>query len=242
VKSAYLSTAGRNPGRHHRRLLTGLALVVLAAASAGCSNTSSSDVKLAYFDHRLRHPVMISEEPEVFEIPVGMNGPAMSPEIETAIADFARRYRIEGTGAVTIQVPTASANEIAAASTGRAAHYALVRAGVPHNHISVAPYHVGDHAKVAAVRLTYLRVKAVTPRCGVWPESTTTDYRNSQYHNFGCASQQNLTAMVSNPADLLQPQPMAPASGARRAKVINDYGSGDETKSAMELEESGVGD
>ena len=51
------------------------------------------------------------------------------------------------------------------------------------------------------------------------------------YHNFGCAAQQNLAAMVANPADLIRPQPMAPANGARRAKVITDYGAGRQTPS-----------
>jgi pilus assembly protein CpaD len=48
-------------------------------------------------------------------------------------------------------------------------------------------------------------------------------YENDQYHNFGCAAQQNLAAMVANPADLVRPQPTAPAHGARRANVIKVY-------------------
>jgi pilus assembly protein CpaD len=120
-------------------------------------------------------------------------------------------------------------------------HYALVQAGVPRNQISVAPYYVGDHAKVAALRLSYLRVKAVTPQCGLWPEMHSNTSLNAQYHNFGCASQQNLAAMVANPADLIRPQPMAPADGARRAQVITDYSNGDETKSDIILIPSGIG-
>ena len=185
---------------------------------------------------------MISEEPEVFDVRVGMNGPALSREIETALQDYVRDYRANGTGGMTIQVPTGSANEIAAGKTGHAVHYALVRAGVPQSHIAVAPYHVGDHSKVASLRVSYLRVKAVTPRCGVWPEESPNDFQNSQLHNYGCASQQNLAAMVANPADLVRPQPMGPASGARRAKVITDYGAGQETKSDVQLIESGIED
>ena len=45
--------------------------------------------------------------------------------------------------------------------------------------------------------------------------------RNST--NFGCAQQQNLAAMVANPADLVRPQPMTPADGGRRADVIKKY-------------------
>jgi pilus assembly protein CpaD len=185
---------------------------------------------------------MLSEEPEVLQIDVGMNGPAISPEIERAIADYVDQYRAEGTGNITIQVPTGSANEVAAASTGRAVHYALVRAGVPRGRIVVAPYSFDDHARVAALRLSFLRTKAVAPRCGVWPERSATDFNNSETHNFGCATQQNLAAMVANPADFVRPEPMATANGARRAKVISDYGAGNETRSNMTLPSDGIGE
>lgn len=211
-------------GRQARgALLAGAALAALAVLSAGCSTTQLADADPRNYDHRERHPIMISEEPEVLDMRVGMNGPALSPEVETAVRDYARGYRSDGTGNITIQVPTGSANEIAAGKTGRAVHYALVRAGVPQSHISVAPYNAGDHSKVASLRLSYLKVKAVTPRCGIWPEVEPNDFSNSSLYNHGCSAQQNLAAMVANPADLVRPQPMTPANGARRSSVIKTY-------------------
>ena len=204
----------RRSGRLGRKAPGAAALLVLAALAAGCSATDTN-VNLANYDVQARHPIMISEEPEVLVIPVGMNGPALSPQIETAIRNYVGGYRENGTGSITIQVPTASANEVAASSTGQAIHYALVRAGVPRGAIQVAPYWVGDHSRVAAVRIAYLRVKAVTPECGIWPETQPTENQNGQFHNFGCAAQNNLAAMVANPADLIAPQPMA--TGQRRA-------------------------
>lgn len=226
--------------RRSRTAVTGAALALLAVVSAGCSTTGTSDVNLPAHDYRLRHPIMISEDPEVLDIPVGMNGPAMSPQIERAIRDYVAEYNASGTGSITIQVPTSSANEIAAGATGRAAHYALVRAGVPRNVIQVAPYYVGDHAKAASLRLSFLRVKAVTPTCGIWPEKLPNRFDNAQYYNFGCAAQQNLAAMVANPADFVRPEPTAPANGARRAKVITDYSQGAETRSDTTLPSSGL--
>lgn len=220
-----MPSAHQRSNRRGTPILGVAALALLSGLAAGCATTTTpnSDVVLANYDPRLRHPIMISEEPEVLDIPVGMNGPAMSREIEAAIADYVGDYERHGTGDITIQVPTASANEIAATKTGQAAHYALVRAGVPHGRIQIAPYHVGDHARTASLRLSFLRVKAVAPKCGLWPESAPNDSANRQYHNFGCAAQQNLAAMVDNPADLVRPQPMSPVNGARRANVIKKY-------------------
>ncbi len=238
----HLPTARPNSRRGPARLFFGgAAFAAVAALSAGCTSTATSDVDLRDFDYRERHPILISEEPEALDVPVGMKGPAMSPEIETAIRHYVDDYRADGTGAITIQVPTGSANEVAAASTGRAVHYALVRSGVPRSSIRVAPYGVNDRSKVAPLRVSYLRVKAVVPQCGVWPAGGVTDYRNATYHDFGCAQTQNLAAMVDNPADLIRPQPMSPASGARRALVIKTYEQGGDPRSTVELIDSGTG-
>ncbi len=224
-----------------RLLLSGATLAAMAILSASCSSTGTSDVNPADFDYRLRHPIVISDEPEVMTMPVGMHGPAISPEIEAAVRDYVRDYRKDGTGSITIQVPTGSANEVAAATTGHAIHYALVRAGVSRAHIQVAPYEVGDHAQVAPLRLAYLRVKAVVPECGIWPASAQGDTINSEYYNLGCAQQQNLAAMVVDPADFMRPRPMTPADGRRRADVITKYRQGQDPQSNILLIPSGLG-
>jgi pilus assembly protein CpaD len=225
-----------------RALLGGVMLALLATVAAGCSSTvGTSDFNPAEQDYRLRHPIIISNEPEVMDMQVGMNGPALSRDIERAIRDYVGEYRADGTGSITIQVPTGSANEVAVGETGRAVHYALVRAGVPRNHIQVAPYEVGDHAEMASLRLSYLRVKAVVPTCGIWPDGGASDYRNTEYHNFGCSQQNNLAAMVSNPADFVRPRAMTPADGSRRADVISKYRRGEDPKTNIMLIESAIG-
>ena len=224
-----------------RRLLSGVALAAMAIVSASCSTIGTSNPNPADFDYRVRHPIVISEEPEVFHMPLGMHGPALSPQIETAVRDYVNEYRHDGTGSITIQVPTGSANEVAAATTGHALHYALVRAGVPRGRIDVAPYEVGDHSQMAPLRLSYLRVKAVVPHCGIWPKNADGDFKNTDYYNLGCAQQQNLAAMVADPADFLRPQPMSPADGRRRADVINKWRQGNDPQSNIILIDSGIG-
>jgi pilus assembly protein CpaD len=223
-----------------KMLLCSAALTAIAVLSAGCSTTATSEFDPAEQDYRLRHPILVSEEPEVMDMRVGMRGPAISPEIETAIREYVGEYRADGTGSITIQVPTGSANEVAAATTGHAVHYALVRSGVSRGHIQVAPYEVGDHAKVAPLRLSYLRVKAVVPRCGIWPDFNKGSYLNRDYHNFGCAQQQNLAAMVANPADFIRPRPMGPADGYRRADIISKYRRGEDPQTNIMLIDSGI--
>ena len=235
------SSKEHHRGRGGLTVLMAASALAAVTALAGCnSTTATSDVDLTPYDYRLRHPILISDEPEVFKIPVGMKGPALSPEIETALFDYVTDYQANGTGGITIQPPTGSANEMAAAETGRAVHYALVNAGVARSRITVAPYFAGDYGKPAPLQISFLKVKATTPTCGIWPETDPATGNNPQPHNFGCASQQNLAAMVANPADLIRPRELAPANGARRAKVITDYSQGADTQSDVELLDSDI--
>jgi pilus assembly protein CpaD len=206
-----------------RARISGAALVLLAALSGGCTSTVPDSNPSQPFDSRLRHPILFSNEPENFNLPVGMRGPALSPQIEAALHDYVGEYRRDGTGSITIQVPTGAANTVAAASTGHAVHYALVRAGVPRGQIEVAPYEVGDHSKAATLRISYLKVKPVVPTCGIWPEGQPSYIENVQYKNLGCAQQQNLVAMVANSADLIRPRTMTPAHSGRRANTMLIY-------------------
>ena len=50
---------------------------------------------------------------------------------------------------------------------------------------------------------------------------------NRPYHNFGCANQRNLAAMIDNPADLEQPRPETPAYTMRRNAAFEKYRKGE---------------
>jgi len=65
---------------------------------------------------------------------------------------------------------------------------------------------------------------------GSWTSIYDTGYNeNKPYHNFGCATQRNLAAMIDNPADLEQPRPETPAYTARRTEAFEKYRKGNPT-------------
>ncbi len=227
--------------RISRTVPVALALLMGAGALAGCQSTATTDIQLMRQDYTKHHPIMLSEEPHYLELAIGMKARTLSADIARAIHNHVADYRKTGTGAMTIQVPSGSANEVAAVSAGREAARIMVRAGVPKSLIRMVPYKVHNGDKIAPVRLTFLKVKAVTPECGLWPEDSTATVDNSPYYNFGCAQQHNLAAMVDNPADFAAPRAIGAANGARRAKVLTDYAQGNETKSGSSLIGSEIG-
>lgn len=224
-----------NRGTRLKRALPGTLAALLAAALAAACETRNTAVHMSDHDYRQRHPILIAEDPEVLDIEVGMKAGELSPPIARAIRGFVADWRRNGTGAVTIQVPSASANETAAAEAAHAARRILLQAGVPPSHLRVAPYHFGDLGGTAPLRLSFLKLKAVAPQCGLWPEDTSTEPQNRNYFNFGCANQANTAAMVADPGDFVAPRALDPANGARRAKVVTDYSQGRDTKSDTTL-------
>ena len=52
---------------------------------------------------------------------------------------------------------------------------------------------------------------------------------NKSYHNFGCANQRNLAAMIDNPSDLEQPRSETAVYTARRTAAFEKYRKGEPT-------------
>ena len=205
-----------------------LAAVLLAGAMlAGCQSIEATHTTLTDQDYRKRHPILIAEQPESIDIPVAMKATELTPDTDRSISRFVNAYRASGTGFMNIQVPAGSANEVAALTAARAVKQAMQRSGVASGHIRVTPYQVDNRAWVAPVRLSFLKVKAIVPDCGIWPEDLGKPDTDKQFFNLGCAQQQNLAAMIQNPSDLIMPREMTPADGEQRSRVIGDYRKGD---------------
>ena len=225
--------------RPFQALSIAVSVAVFTGLLAGCQSTGTTEMALYEQDYKRRHPILVAEEPEVMDIPIGMKARKLSPQIQRRMRSFVLATIVApGTGSITVQVPSGSANEVAAVSAGRSAGHTLRKLGVPARRIRIAPYQVDDASKVAPVRLAFLKLKATAPECGVWPEDigrTTTD---RSYYNFGCAQQQNLAAMVENPADFVRPRDMTVADGAQRARIIENYRAGQDSTSRFSARES----
>lgn len=207
------------------------ALVLLGCiAVAGCESSKSQSQLLASNDYRLRHPIVVTEEPETLDLPIGRNTRRLFGPVEGTITSFAADSRHYGDGSVEILVPSGGANESAVHSVTPEIRQALERGGVTRSRISTRTYSVDDPSADAPIRLAYNRMQATAGTCGEWPKNIGGGVGpNNDYENFGCATQANLAAMVDNPSDLLTPRASTPADQNRRAVVFEKYRSGEVT-------------
>jgi pilus assembly protein CpaD len=208
-----------------------LAATVLTLALAGCQNvreTYTAPVSAIPADYRANHPITIQEGLATFDIPVGRETPYLAGGMEGNVLAFAGGFMSSGSGALAIVLPTGTPNAANAASIASQVEGVLVAGGVPQGVIEYRTYPGGSNMATAPVRLAYVRLGATTNQCGLWPDNLATNI-DVNYANFGCATQQNLAAMVANPLDLLYPRLMTPPSAARRSNVLDAYQAGQAT-------------
>jgi pilus assembly protein CpaD len=211
------------------------ALAGLAVLLGACTHTDEAVTASIPDDYRLRHPIAVQEADQSIVIFVGHARGGLSAPQRADVLGLAQNWLREGTGAITADLPTDTVNARAAAESLREIQALLAAAGVPPRGINVRRYTPGDQRQMATIRLSYPKISAVAGPCGLWPEDLGPSvknkgyYENKPYHNYGCAYQRNMAAMVDNPADLVQPRPETPAYMTRRATAFDKYGKGTTT-------------
>jgi pilus assembly protein CpaD len=228
-----MTTQTKVDRRHSWRLLG--ALVGLSAALGACQQTTEIVTASVPDDYRLRHPIAVQEGNRSIVIFVGHARGGLSAPQRNDVMGLAQSWVREGTGAVIADVPVNTANARAAAATYREIRSLLASGGVPSSAIMLRQYQPEDLRTLPTIKLSYPKISATAGPCGLWPEDLgpnlqDTGYNeNRPYHNFGCATQRNLAAMVDNPADLVQPRPETPAYTMRRNAAFEKYRKGTST-------------
>ena len=212
------------------------ALVGLTIVLGACTHTDEVVATASIpEDYRLRHPIAIQEADRSVVIFVGQSRGGLSAEQRADVMGLAQTWLREATGAIVADVPVDTPNARAAADSLREIHAVLASAGVPPRGLVVHRYHPDDPRLMATIRLNYPRISAVAGPCGLWPDDLGPSinnrgyYANKPYHNFGCANQRNLAAMIDNPSDLEQPRPETPAYTPRRSIAFDKYRKGTTT-------------
>ena len=223
--------------RRSRAARMAVALLGLGLSLGGCVHDEPVGNLTAGIpdDYRLRHPIAVEEANNSIVVFVGQGRGGLSAEQRADVMGLAQNWMHEGTGAINADIPVDTPNARAAADSFREIQAMLSAAGVPPRGLVVRKYHPQDPKHLAAIRLSYPRLRATAGPCGLWPEDlgpsikNTSYYENKEYYNFGCANQRNLAAMVESPSDLAQPRPETPAYTARRTEAFSKYRKGDPT-------------
>jgi pilus assembly protein CpaD len=212
------------PGKRVRR--TAMVLLAASALVTGCASYDRNHFTVGSVpdDYRTRHPIVVSQSDITEDIVVSANSREISYRDLGAVNAFGSKFKQSGAAEMGILVPSGSPNEAAARRIAHQAKQALVERGIPASRITIHSYSAAGHGDSATLRLVYTGVTAkVQGACGQWNEDIADTTENRNYSNFGCATQQNLAAMVANPSDLLGPRGESEIDATRRTVVIDDW-------------------
>lgn len=230
----------RSRGAARRRPARAVHLLPLAALllAGGCANVHHVEVGAIPDDYRTRHPIVVSQAETAIDIPVVTSDGALSFANRGRVEDFADRFRASGADFIQVQLPSGSMNQYAADRVSHAIVKVLSERRIARDRIFVQPYSAVGASGPVPIRLAYTTLVAKTGPCGRWPADLADTSENKNYHNFGCASQQNLAAQIADPRDLLSPRGVDPIDAERRTTVLDQYRRGDRTTSVPSETES----
>lgn len=217
--------------------LTGLTLAV-AMGLAGCSGFNTAEH--AQYGAHYTHPISVETDVATLNIGVVPGQPGISPGDRAAIEQFAGAYRQRGHGALTISTPSGSPNAGAATVALSDVRDLLNENGVSASDLAYTPYRASGADAGAPLILSFKRYVAHATTCGNWSRDYALDPTNGLTPNHGCATQNNLAAMIANPADLIGPRDMTPADAGRRSTVLEKYRAGEATATVRSDQDSGA--
>ncbi len=187
-----------------------------------------------------RHPIEVSAEDATLHIAVEPGQTQLTAEDRYRINEFASLYRMKGHGFVNIDMPMQSGNAFAASKVAEDVKRNLAQLGLTEKYLQTGAYDGSADGAVAPIILRFTHYVASTKECGDWSKNLGFSPRNLPHPNHGCATQNNLAAVLEDPHDLIAPRGMTPSDVQRRTTVLEKYREGESSGTERTDEESGA--
>ncbi len=220
-----------------KKLITLAATCIALVGLAGCGTARGITDPNLPMDYQVRHPITVAATSAEMEISINPQSVALLRVDETRLRAFAAAYRTRGHGALVIMVPSETPNSLAATQVLANVHTVLSEEGLHPDDVQSRPYRTSDNPAWAPLVLSFTRYEASAAPCGDWSESYTVRRYGNATPNWGCATQNNLAVMVSEPADLIGPRAMTPADATQRSEMLDRYHQGRSTTTTRNNED-----
>ena len=171
------------------------------------------------------HPIHVGRGSLYMAIPVGAKDRKLNREKRDELQMFLHYYRNQGTGRLRVSMPSQARHKAAVRNVLDDVHYELVQMSIGQESVHLKKYR--GQGYYPEIRLSFERYEAHGPECGDWNENLARSENNHNAQFWGCATQKNLAAMVSNPRDLKGPRGWSPRDSRRRDAVWDKFIKGD---------------
>ena len=173
------------------------------------------------------HPISVDRGNLAMAISVGPKDVKLMPEKRDELIMFLSYYRNQGTGYLRVQMQRHARHNQAIENVILALQQELEAMSIGPESVRVHKYVSRDAYPV--IRLSFERYVARGPECNGFNQNFAQDENNGNSDYWGCATQNNLAAMVANPRDLKGPRGWSPRDARRRDKVFEKHIKGEPT-------------
>lgn len=204
-------------------------LAILASACASAFNGPQHALTVAE-----EHPISVDSQIVTMTIDADATRDELSDMDKARLRAFANAYLTQGHGPMAITAPSGSDQDFDGQEMAADIRQALNDAGVPWSAMSGATYRKGGAGDDNQLILSYTHYVATASECGVWTDNTMRRYRNIRSANYGCATMNNIAAMLADPHDLVAPAALGARDATIAVRAIDAYREGELTVSEID--------
>lgn len=212
---------------HLIRLLLTAAAVATAAGCSSAFNGPEQALSIAE-----EHPISVDSQIVTLTIALDPSVEDLTQIDKARIRAFADAYLNGGHGPLTVTAPSGASDDLNGQETASDIRRYLYDQGVDWSRITGATYRSGENSR--ELILSYTHYVATASECGDWSGERARGFRNLRSANFGCATQNNLAALVADPHDLIEPAGSTSADASARVRMLEAFRAGEVTSSATD--------
>ncbi len=210
---------------------------MIALAASGCASPTENGASNLY-DVEKNFPIRV--EPQVATLIVQVDGQGLMRGEEGRVQAFAERWKSRGQGNLSAALPAGTENQPAAQAAMSRINRILAETGIDRKSVRVSTYRGAGNDANAPITLSFMTYVANARECGQdWSENLNFTPRNLPWPEFGCSTQHNFAAIISDPQDLNEPRAEDSADAMRRATVLQKHRSGVQSQTPVTEQDSG---
>ncbi|MGV6800357.1 MAG: CpaD family pilus assembly protein [bacterium] len=180
------------------------------------------------------HPISVNLQTVTMQIDIDPLASELSSLDTARIKAFAQNYYIKGHGPITISAPSGTPNDFLGQEMAADIRKAFYDNGVDWGQMKGATYRSSASKEYGELIISFSQYVASPSECGDWSDEWKRRFQNKRSKNFGCASQNNLAAMISDPRDLIEGGALGMGDSTSSVAAIEALADGEETSTARE--------
>ena len=213
-----------------KNFLRFMALGLVGVAAASCTNPATNGPAQA-FDVDKVYPITVEPQVATLVVQVDEGLQNVARGEDQRVRAFAQRWQMRGQGLLNAATPTGTTSQAATASALAQVKLILADSGVDMKSVQFTTYPAANGQTNAPITLSFVTYAATAAvDCGKnWSQNMAYTPRNMPWPEFGCSTQHNMAAIISDPRDLVEPRTSDSPDPNRRSTVLEMYRAGKQT-------------